>query len=265
MVQPVSRYHRLREAPRSTVFSRTRPSLARKGRASYLREATKDVPDPGSETCLDEQERTHHGDHCSGAHRHNGAAHDLNRVDLQITGDDENRSVDRGCLPHRVRCCPDGAEHLRCVDAEVGRQAGDHLEECEVWGNTGTGDQGHQRGGGDEDEHDDGCGTGGVPRQRCRGIDTAGTFAEACEEVDIDQPGTQGGHPINLAEELRGKLFQLVSPGPAWVGINRLSGKAQCLWLIDPVYADKDGKFPNTELLAATSRTLGGFWTTIRT
>lgn len=79
--------------------------------------------------------------------------------------------------------------------------------------------------------------------------------------VDIDQPGTQGGHPINLAEELRGKLVQLVTRGlgPAWVGINRLSGKAQCLWLIDPVYADKDGKSPNMALLAATSRTLGGF------
>lgn len=79
--------------------------------------------------------------------------------------------------------------------------------------------------------------------------------------VDIDQPGTQGGHPINLAEELRVKLVQLVSRGlgPAWVGINRLSGKAQCLWLIDPVYADKDGKSSNMALLAATSRTLGGF------
>ena len=53
--------------------------------------------------------------------------------------------------------------------------------------------------------------------------------------------------------------------GPAWVGINRLSGKAQCLWLIDPVYADKDGKSPDMALLAATSRSLGGFWFTTRT
>lgn len=73
-------------------------------------------------------------------------------------------------------------------------------------GNTGTGDQGHQRGVGDEEEHDEGCGTGGVPRQRCQGINTAGTFAEACEEVDIDQPGTQGGHPVNLSGELQVKL-----------------------------------------------------------
>ena len=43
------------------------------------------------------------------------------------------------------------------------------------------------------------------------------------------------------------------------MGINRLSGKAQCLWLIDPVYADKTGKSPNTALLVATSRTRGGF------
>jgi len=34
--------------------------------------------------------------------------------------------------------------------------------------------------------------------------------------------------------------------------------KAQCLWLIDPVYADESGKSPNMVLLAATSRTLGG-------
>ncbi|EEI17169.1 replication initiation protein, partial [Corynebacterium lipophiloflavum] len=37
------------------------------------------------------------------------------------------------------------------------------------------------------------------------------------------------------------------------------SGTAQCLWLIDPVYADESGKSPNMALLAATSRTLGGF------
>lgn len=45
--------------------------------------------------------------------------------------------------------------------------------------------------------------------------------------VDIDQPGTQGGHPINLAGELRAKLFELVTRGlgPAWVGINRLIGQ----------------------------------------
>ena len=81
------------------------------------------------------------------------------------------------------------------------------------------------------------------------------------------QPGSQGGHPINLAGELRGKLLQLVarSLGPAWVGINRLSGKSAVPVADHPVYADKDGKPPNMALLAPTNRTLGGFWTTTRT
>nr|WP_269745004.1 replication initiation protein [Corynebacterium jeddahense] len=42
-------------------------------------------------------------------------------------------------------------------------------------------------------------------------------------------------------------------------GINRLSGKARCLWLIDPVYANESGTSQNLELLAATRRTLVGF------
>lgn len=37
------------------------------------------------------------------------------------------------------------------------------------------------------------------------------------------------------------------------------------MWLIDLVYADRDCKSPNMALLAATSRTLGGFWATTRT
>ena len=43
------------------------------------------------------------------------------------------------------------------------------------------------------------------------------------------------------------------------VWATRYAPKAQCLWLIDPLYADKDGKSPNMALLGATSRTLGGF------
>lgn len=43
----------------------------------------------------------------------------------------------------------------------------------------------------------------------------------------------------------------------AWVGINPQSGKAQALWLIDPVYADASGKSRHMALLAATSRALG--------
>lgn len=78
--------------------------------------------------------------------------------------------------------------------------------------------------------------------------------------VDIDRPDI-GGQPINLSEGLQGKLFQLASRGlaPAWVGINRLIGKAECLWQTKPVCTDNDGKSSNMALLAATSRTLGGF------
>lgn len=44
--------------------------------------------------------------------------------------------------------------------------------------------------------------------------------------------------------------------GPAWVGINPQNGKAQAIWLIDPVYADKNGESPHMRLFARASRTL---------
>ncbi len=77
--------------------------------------------------------------------------------------------------------------------------------------------------------------------------------------VDIDQPGTPGGHPTNLAEDVRVAFLQLLDHnlGPAWVGINPQSGKAQAIWLIDPVYAGEQGKSSPMSLLAATSRALG--------
>lgn len=77
--------------------------------------------------------------------------------------------------------------------------------------------------------------------------------------VDIDQPGTPGGHPSNLAQEVRDNLAMLIQLdlGPAWVGINPVTGRAQAIWLIDPVYADKTGRSPNMTLLSAASRALG--------
>ncbi|MCS4492589.1 replication initiation protein [Corynebacterium sp. ES2715-CONJ3] len=77
--------------------------------------------------------------------------------------------------------------------------------------------------------------------------------------IDVDQPGTPGGHPSNLAPAVKEKLAALVEARiePAWVGINPQSGKAQLIWLIDPVYADKGGKSRHMDLLAAASRTLG--------
>lgn len=62
--------------------------------------------------------------------------------------------------------------------------------------------------------------------------------------VDIDRPGTSGGHPADLAADVRATFTVFVSRGigPAWIGINPQSGKAQTIWLIDPVYADKGGR-----------------------
>ena len=77
--------------------------------------------------------------------------------------------------------------------------------------------------------------------------------------VDIDLPGTAGGHPVNLNDEVKEKFSQLISRhlGPAWVGINPVNGKCQAIWLIDPIYADVGGQSPHMALLAAATHTLG--------
>ena len=77
--------------------------------------------------------------------------------------------------------------------------------------------------------------------------------------VDIDQPGEAGGHPADLALYVRNVVRVLVEHniGPAWVGVNPISGKGQFIWLIDPVYADASGKSSQMKLLAATTHTLG--------
>ena len=62
--------------------------------------------------------------------------------------------------------------------------------------------------------------------------------------VDVDQVGTAGGDPADLNPYVRDVVRSLIthSVGPAWVGINPTNGKAQFIWLIDPVYADRNGK-----------------------
>src|SRR5699024_11564934 len=66
-------------------------------------------------------------------------------------------------------------------------------------------------------------------------------------------------HPEALA-----KLNALCAQGfgPAWIGINPLNGKAQALWMIDPVYASPGRTSANTRLLtvatAELNRYLGG-------
>ncbi|HAT1132584.1 replication initiation protein [Corynebacterium striatum] len=77
--------------------------------------------------------------------------------------------------------------------------------------------------------------------------------------VDIDQPGEAGGHPADLALYVRNVVRVLVEHniGPAWVGVNLISGKGQFIWLIAPVYADASGKSSQMKLLAAATHTLG--------
>lgn len=77
--------------------------------------------------------------------------------------------------------------------------------------------------------------------------------------VDVDQIGTAGGDPADLNPYVRSVVRSLITHniGPAWVGINPTNGKAQFIWLIDPVYADRMGKSAQMKLLAATTRVLG--------
>ena len=70
--------------------------------------------------------------------------------------------------------------------------------------------------------------------------------------IDIDKPShTPGGTIEALHPETHAALTALHQRelGPAWIGINPLNGKAQALWMIDPVYAAKGHTSPNTRLL----------------
>lgn len=96
--------------------------------------------------------------------------------------------------------------------------------------------------------------------RRCQYVKLTHPQYAAVLVVDVDQPGSAGGHPSNLNAYVRDVARSLVEHGigPSWVGINPESGKAQMIWLIDPVYADKAGSSSQMKLLAATSRVLGG-------
>jgi len=83
--------------------------------------------------------------------------------------------------------------------------------------------------------------------------------------IDIDKPShTPGGTIEALHPETHAALTALHQRGlsPAWIGINPLNGKAQALWMIDPVYAAKGHTSPNTRLLnvatAELNALLGG-------
>src|SRR5699024_12382475 len=75
----------------------------------------------------------------------------------------------------------------------------------------------------------------------------------------VDQKGEDGGHPETLNAYVKGVIWALVHHGigPAWPGINPASGKEQFIWLIDPVYADKNRTSRNMEILRATRQELG--------
>lgn len=83
--------------------------------------------------------------------------------------------------------------------------------------------------------------------------------------IDIDTPSGQTGGQIEaLHPDALTKLNALCAQdfGPAWIGINPLNGKAQALWMIDPVYASPGRTSTNTRLLtvatAELNRYLGG-------
>lgn len=77
--------------------------------------------------------------------------------------------------------------------------------------------------------------------------------------IDIDQPSHEsGGQVTNLHSAVFRRLDQMALDGfgPAWLGVNPLNGKAQAIWLIDPVYAAADRSSPNTRLLSVATTEL---------
>ena len=80
--------------------------------------------------------------------------------------------------------------------------------------------------------------------------------------IDIDrpsnQPGGQDATPPTATYTALDKLA-LAGLGPAWLGINPGNGKAQAIWLIDPVYAAEGRTSPNTRLLTIATRELNAF------
>lgn len=80
--------------------------------------------------------------------------------------------------------------------------------------------------------------------------------------IDIDRPSNQpGGQVTNLHPSTYTALdkLALAGLGPAWLGINPGNGKAQAIWLIDPVYAAEGRTSPNTRLLTIATRELNAF------
>ena len=70
--------------------------------------------------------------------------------------------------------------------------------------------------------------------------------------------GSVGGNVTDMAPEVINALVAMkdASCAPSWIGVNPVNGKAQLIWLIDPVYADASGDSSNMRLLRATTNQL---------
>lgn len=76
--------------------------------------------------------------------------------------------------------------------------------------------------------------------------------------LDVDMLGSAGGNVTDMAPEVINALVAMkdASCAPSWIGVNPVNGKAQLIWLIDPVYADASGDSSNMRLLRATTNQL---------
>lgn len=95
--------------------------------------------------------------------------------------------------------------------------------------------------------------------ERCQYVVLTHPQYTAALVLDIDRPSHEnGGQVTNLHSKVHTVLDRLAIAGygPAWLGINPLNGKAQAIWLIDPVYAGEGRSSPNTRLLTIATTEL---------
>lgn len=91
---------------------------------------------------------------------------------------------------------------------------------------------------------------------RCQYVAMTHPQRSAVLVLDVDVPSHQPGGRI---EDIHPQVYALLNRwaeherGPAWIGVNPLTGKCHLLWLIDPVYAAPGTTSANTRLLAATT------------
>lgn len=91
---------------------------------------------------------------------------------------------------------------------------------------------------------------------RCQYVALAHKQRAAVMVIDIDRRGSSGGSVESLHPEVYRAISRLAGTGtgPSWIGVNPQSGKAQLIWLIDPVYAGPRGDSVNMRLLRETMR-----------